>query len=202
MHYRERHIAGKRALFLENHDSFSWNVVDRLPLPRTAVQVVSSGPSLGPTRLRRYVEDADVVVIGPGPTDPLRAGIVTAVLIAAELGKPTLGICLGHQAIGLAFGARIARTTPMHGKQSEIEFVPSRLFPGITGRLIGMRYHSLVLEAVAPPLRVIARTADGLVMAAEHQHLPMAGLQFHPDSYGTPRGERIIGAFFTAVAGA
>jgi anthranilate synthase/aminodeoxychorismate synthase-like glutamine amidotransferase len=185
-----------RVLFLENNDSFSWNVVDSLPVGRGEVSVregreVARAPSA--------LDGADLVVVGPGPTDPVRAGIVSVVLAAARRRLPLLGICLGHQALGLAYGASLVRVTPVHGKPSKITFAPSRLLPGFLGRHTVMRYHSLALAGVVPPLSVIASADDGTPMAIEHRTLPMAGLQFHPDSFACPRGKRMIADFFEAV---
>jgi anthranilate synthase/aminodeoxychorismate synthase-like glutamine amidotransferase len=185
-----------RVLFVENHDSFSWNVVETLPVERSAV-LVRAGRDVAADP--RALGGVDVVVVGPGPTDPLRAGIVDVVRAAAAARLPLLGICLGHQALGLAFGARLTRITPTHGKTSTAVFLPSRLFPGIAGPHEVMRYHSLALADVAPPLRVVAATADGVPMAIEHDTLPLAGLQFHPDSYATPAGRAMVAAFFAAV---
>jgi anthranilate synthase len=185
-----------RVLFLENHDSFSWNVIDSLPCARGDV-VIRSGSEAA--RDPRALDGADVVIVGPGPTDPLRAGIVGLVRDAASRSLPFLGVCLGHQALGLAFGARLVRVPPVHGKVRLVTFQSARLFPGIRGSVAVMRYHSLALASVGPPLRVVARTVDGLPMALEHATLPMAGLQFHPDSYATPRGREVLAAFFQAV---
>jgi anthranilate synthase/aminodeoxychorismate synthase-like glutamine amidotransferase len=184
-----------RIVFAEGGDSFSWNVVGALPFPRRVVDVVP-GPALvaDPARL----EGADALVIGPGPTDPERAGLVRLVLEAARRRLPTLGICLGHQAIGAAFGAAVRRVPPVHGRTAVVRFVPSRLFPGFEGDLRAMRYHSLALDGVGAPLRTVA-TCDGLPMAIEHEALPIAGLQFHPDSYATERGPELLAAFFAAV---
>jgi anthranilate synthase/aminodeoxychorismate synthase-like glutamine amidotransferase len=187
-----------RVLFLENDDSFSWNVIETLPVDRADV-CIRSGREVA--RDPRLLDDSNLVIVGPGPTDPERAGIVGVVLAAARLRRPLLGICLGHQAIGLAYGATLVRVPPVHGKQSRILFSPSRCFPGIAGCWSAMRYHSLALANVEEPLRVIARTEDGIPMAIEHAVLPMAGLQFHPDSFGTPGGARIIAEFFAAVVG-
>jgi anthranilate synthase/aminodeoxychorismate synthase-like glutamine amidotransferase len=183
-----------RIVFLENEDSFSWNVIDRLPCARSAITVVA-GREAGEDALA----GADALVVGPGPTDPVRAGLVGIVRVAAQRRLPTLGICLGHQAIGLAFGARLVRTTPMHGKQSAVTFSGSRFFTAFDGPQQAMRYHSLALADVALPLRVTAQTDDGIPMAIEHATLPMAGLQFHPDSFATPRGGEMIAAFFGSV---
>jgi anthranilate synthase component 2 len=185
-----------RVLFLENEDSFSWNVIESLPVGREQVLVRSGREAACDPSI---LDDVDLVVVGPGPTDPDRAGIVDVVRTAARLRRPLLGICLGHQALGLAFGARLVRVQPVHGKTSTIAFAPSRLFPRSAGPHTVMRYHSLALADVAAPLRVIARTDDAIPMAIEHASLPMAGLQFHPDSFASPRGRELIADFFEAV---
>jgi anthranilate synthase/aminodeoxychorismate synthase-like glutamine amidotransferase len=182
-----------RVLFLENEDSFSWNVVDRLPFPRTDITVVSGREAAAHPE---WLGAADALVIGPGPTDPVRAGLVDVVRQAAERRVPTLGVCLGHQAIGLAFGARLVRTPPRHGKTSRVTFTGARLFGELAGPHTAMRYHSLALAEVVAPLVVVAVSDDGVVMAVEHQTLPMAGLQFHPDSFATPHGAEMIAGFF------
>jgi anthranilate synthase component II len=183
-------------LFIENNDSFSWNVVDRLPVDRMRVEVRKGADVV---RDPGFLERADVVVVGPGPTDPVRAGIVDVILAAARARKPLLGICLGHQALGVAYGARVVRVRPVHGRRSPIRFSRSRLFPSFVGEETVMRYHSLALEDIRDPLRVIAKTDEGIAMAIEHATLPMAGLQFHPDSFGTPRGQEMIEDFFLSV---
>ncbi len=185
-----------RLLFLENEDSFTWNVIDALPFERNDICIRSGREAASNPHA---LDGFDAVVIGPGPTDPIRAGIVDIVRTAAAARLPLLGICLGHQALGLAFGAKLIPTHPAHGKVSTIIFEPSRIFPGFSGPQTVMRYHSLSLGSVIAPLRVIAKTTDGIPMAIEHETLPMAGLQFHPDSYATPRGREMIAAFFKAV---
>jgi anthranilate synthase component 2 len=185
-----------RALFVENDDSFSWNVIDALPLRRELIDIV---PGADRQRARAALREASTLVIGPGPTDPVRAGLVDLVTLAAEWHVPTLGVCLGHQAIGLAFGATLLRLEPCHGKRATFRWGSSRLFPAFSGEITAMRYHSLGLKQLADPLRVIATTEDGIIMAMEHESLPIAGLQFHPDSFGTPRGRDLLACFFEAV---
>ena len=175
-----------RVLFLENEDSFSWNVIDRLPCGRDEVEIVPGREAAAcPERLA----GADVLVVGPGPTDPERAGLVGVVRAAAARRLPTLGICLGHQAIGLAFGARLVRTPPRHGKPSVATFSGARLFAAFAGPQTVMRYHSLALADVVRPLRVVATSEDGVVMAVEHEELPLAGSAIPPGLVRhTPRG--------------
>ena len=182
-----------RVLFVESQCSFTWNLIDALPVARNAVRVCTAHEAAG---LRAQ---HDVLVLGPGPTDPERAGLVQLARDSVLSGMPVLGVCLGHQALGLAFGADLVRDAPMHGKVRTAVFTASRLLPGFEGAFEVMRYHSLRLENMVSPWRAIARCGDGAIMAMEHQTLPALGLQFHPDSYATPHGERMISAFFQAV---
>lgn len=184
-----------RLVFVENHDSFSWNVIDRLPVSRAQVRIVDGREQ---ARVRSAMSDCDALVIGPGPMDPQRAGLVGLVREAAQAGTPLLGICLGHQAIGLAFGARLVRSEPAHGRRDTATFAGSRFFHAFRAEQV-MRYHSLSLVDVTEPLQVTATNPEGVVMAVEHATLPIAGLQFHPDSFATPRGAELISAFFEAI---
>lgn len=177
-----------RVLFIESHDSFSWNVIDSLPFSRTEIEVIHAPEALA------ALERAEVVVMGPGPTDPLRAGLVGLVREVARRKLPFLGVCLGHQALGLAFGATLNRSSPAHGKRAVANFSADTRF--LPGDFEVMRYHSLSLTQVKAPLKVVATLDDGAVMAVEHESLPMAGVQFHPDSFGTPRGRELLAHWF------
>jgi anthranilate synthase component II len=172
-------------LLVENNDSFSFNVralFDNVKLP---VRMVSGAVA------HQHLEEADVVVVGPGPTDPIRANLVGLVQETAR--------CLGHQALGLAFGARLIRATPHHGKTDTITFQGSRFFSAFATPQTVMRYHSLTLSEITAPLTTTATTLGGTVMAVEHDTLPMAGLQFHPDSYATENGQAMVDAFLKQV---
>jgi anthranilate synthase/aminodeoxychorismate synthase-like glutamine amidotransferase len=185
-----------RVLFVENRDSFSWNVADRLPCRREEIVWASTSEAVQGDGWR----SADVVVVGPGPMDPERTGLVPFVQKAIAAGRPLLGICLGHQAIGLACGARLVRGAPVHGRRDVATFSANRWLSGVEGDHEVMRYHSLSLEAVPAPLEVVARTPGGVVMAVAHETRPVVGLQFHPDSFATPHGEAMLAAFFRSVA--
>jgi len=172
-----------RIVFAEGGDSFSWNVVGALPFPRRDVEIVPA-PSLvaDPSRL----DGADALVVGPGPTDPERAGLVRLVREAAWRRLPTLGICLGHQAIGAAFGANVRRVPPVHGRTAVVRFVPSRLFPGFEGDLRAMRYHSLALDGVGAPLR----NTDGTAAYAINASAPI--YQISRDRLEADWGPRLV----------
>jgi len=193
-----------RVLFLENDDSYSWNVVDLLRRCGALVRIESGHEH---ARIRAALPEAQAVVIGPGPLDPERAKLLEPVRAIIDSKKPLLGICLGHQAIGAAFGARLIRTEPAHGVRAIIRFEHSRFFSSLEDAASGegsgetevMRYHSLSLDSIASPLRCTARTRDGIAMAIEHESLPIAGLQFHPDSFATPRGLEMVASFLRAV---
>jgi anthranilate synthase/aminodeoxychorismate synthase-like glutamine amidotransferase len=143
----------------------------------------------------------DAIVLGPGPGEPADAGITIPVIKRFGASVPILGVCLGHQAIGEAYGGDVIRAPRgvMHGKTSRVQHDGTGLFAGIDSPAEVMRYHSLSLSAVKAPLRVTGTLDDGTVMAVEHETLPVLGLQFHPDSYATPGGRGFIDAFFRSL---
>ena len=147
-------------------------------------------------------EKPKAIVISPGPGTPARAGRCIE-LIRANESIPMLGVCLGHQAIGEAFGARIVRgALPVHGKVSEIRHNGERLFADCPQPMHTARYHSLIVdrESLAAELEVDAQTDDGAIMAISHRTRPIFGIQFHPESYGTEGGDRLIVNFLNVVA--
>lgn len=183
-------------LLIDNYDSFSYNLYQLVGELDPGIRVIRNDTltldeirALHPAR----------IILSPGPGRPEDAGITLEA--ARTLGKeiPTLGVCLGHQAICAAFGATVTYARQlMHGKQSEVEFDPAcLLFHGCEAPLLVARYHSLAADpATLPPeLNVTARTADGEVMAVQHTKYPIYGVQFHPESILTPQGRRILKNF-------
>jgi anthranilate synthase/aminodeoxychorismate synthase-like glutamine amidotransferase len=139
-------------------------------------------------------EEPAAIVISPGPGTPARAGRIVE-LIRANQEIPLLGVCLGHQAIGEAFGARIIQgVIPVHGKVSRVRHLGERLFAGCPSPMQAARYHSLIIDRATLPreLMVDAETDHGVVMAVSYRHRPIYGIQFHPESFGTTGGDQII----------
>jgi anthranilate synthase component 2 len=181
---------------LDNYDSFTYNLVQYLGELGADVEVrrndVADVDSL-------LAGDPDGVVVSPGPGEPGAAGVsVPLVHECARRAKPLLGVCLGHQAIGLAFGGRIVRARSiMHGKVSAIEHSGAGVFAGIASPFEATRYHSLVIDPTRCPevLEVTAHTADGEIMGVRHREAPLEGVQFHPESILTPVGKQLLGNF-------
>lgn len=182
-------------LLIDNYDSFTYNLVHRLGELGAAMDVrrndalsVAQALALAP----------EGIILSPGPCDPDRAGICLA-LIAAAAGKfPILGVCLGHQAIGQAFGAKVVRApVPMHGKVSRIKHDGTGLFRGLANPFSATRYHSLTVARDGLPnsLVVTAETEDGIVMGLRHRTLPIYGVQFHPESIETVEGHKLLDNF-------
>ncbi len=182
-------------LVIDNYDSFVHNIVR---------YVRELGADCNVVRNDEVSVESIVVmtpshlIISPGPCTPDDAGICVEVVRRLEGACPVLGICLGHQCIAQAYGARVVRAAvPMHGKASDIHHDGSGLFAGLPSPFRGTRYHSLVVEdgSVPPELRVIARAGDGEIMAVRHARLPVHGLQFHPESVLTEHGYRLLHQF-------
>lgn len=181
-----------KLLFVDNFDSFTYNVVHLLAAQAYAVEVVlNDDPRMGAALLDGY----GGLVVGPGPGNPGQTPSVVALIrAAAERGVPVLGVCFGLQAIGEAFGAKVVHApVPMHGKTSRITHSGGELFAGVPPVFTATRYHSLCLdEATLPPvLRVEARSEDGVVQAIAHRTLPVTGVQFHPESVLSEHGDAI-----------
>ncbi len=183
-------MRGKTILFIDNQDSFVWNLVDYVSQFHPETEVVAN--RIEPTRVKEIDPRGIVISPGPGhPANPRDIGSCIEIMRRFE-GTPILGVCLGHQAIHLAYGGTINRTTPVHGKASEIFHDGLGIFRGLKNPLEGGRYHSLAVERLAPPLGISALTAEGVVMGVRHRTLPLEGVQFHPESVLTPQGKRLI----------
>jgi anthranilate synthase/aminodeoxychorismate synthase-like glutamine amidotransferase len=185
-----------KLLVIDNYDSFTYNLVQYLGELGAELLVVRNDAEPLEAMLARR---PDGVVISPGPGRPADAGVtVPAVRAFGERGTPLLGVCLGHQGIGEAFGGRIVRArTLMHGKTSKIHHDARGVFAGLPDGFEATRYHSLVVEAASlpPVLEVSARTDDGEIMGLRHRELPIHGVQFHPESILTAEGKRLLGNF-------
>ncbi|MFC1618770.1 anthranilate synthase component II [Candidatus Neomarinimicrobiota bacterium] len=184
-------------LVLDNYDSFTYNLVQYIGVFRSDVQVMRND-AFSIDSLRKIKPEK--IIISPGPGRPENAGL--SVEVVKEFGSelPILGVCLGHQAIAVAYGARVVQAPEIrHGKTSAIVHENSRLLNGLPSPLEATRYHSLVVDeqSLPPDLVVTARTSSGLVMGIEHRTHPISGLQFHPESILTEHGPRIIENFIT-----
>ncbi|HLI61567.1 MAG TPA: aminodeoxychorismate/anthranilate synthase component II [Solirubrobacteraceae bacterium] len=184
-----------RILVLDNYDSFTYNLVQYLgehPL-RPELDVVRNDRASMEELLAR---DYDRVVISPGPCTPDDAGItLQAARRFPEAGVPTLGVCLGHQALVQAFGGRVVTHVPVHGKTTLIRHDGRTLFRGLPAELEVGRYHSLVARPELPDELELSASADGVVMAVRHRTLPAEGVQFHPESVLTPSGRELLSNF-------
>ena len=185
-------------LVIDNYDSFTWNLVHYLMELGTEVKVVRNDAL---TVADALASNAHGFLISPGPKTPDQAGIsLDLVAACADAGKPLLGVCLGHQAIGQHFGGRVVRGGLMHGKTSPVTHDGSGLFAGLPSPFTATRYHSLIVEGVPDTLIVNATADDGSVMGFRHKQLPIHGVQFHPESIATEHGHAML-ANFLALAG-
>jgi anthranilate synthase/aminodeoxychorismate synthase-like glutamine amidotransferase len=184
-----------RVLVLDNYDSFTYNLVQYLGELGTDVEVFrNDAVSVEQALKRRY----DRIVISPGPGVPSRAGITVPLVKALSGRVPILGVCLGHQAIGEAFGGHIIRAAAIfHGKTSEIHHDGRGLFRNLPNPFTATRYHSLVIDPERVPecLEVSARTEEGVIMGVRHREFPVEGVQFHPESILTREGMRLLANF-------
>ncbi len=184
-----------RVLLIDNYDSFVFNLARYLQELGVETDVCRND-SISVAEILDNAPDA--IVLSPGPCTPDEAGICVD-LIREVRGKiPILGVCLGHQSIGAALGGKVLRAPePVHGRCSQIEHDGTGLFVGCPNPLPVARYHSLIVDRESLPtsLRVTAQTADGVIMALEHDSWPLFGVQFHPESILTQRGHRILANF-------
>lgn len=185
-------------LAIDNYDSFTFTLVDYL-LSLGATVTVEKNDTIRPTEA--LAGPFDGFLISPGPGTPANAGISIALASACiEARRPLLGICLGHQAIGVAYGSTVERVAPIHGKVDTVRHDGTGLFAGLPSPLGATRYHSLAVPDPQPPLIANAWSTNGLPMAMRHADAPAHGIQFHPESIGSEHGHAMLGAFLALCA--
>ena len=187
-----------RVFVLDNYDSFTYNLVHLLAALGAEV-TVARNDEITVDEVRAL--DPDAMVISPGPSRPENAGI--SVELVRDLGPsvPILGICLGHQAIGVAYGASVVRVPPVHGKSRPVHHVGAAAFAHLPSPFTAARYHSLAIDRLTlpPELDVTAWSEDGLVMGVRHRSHPVEGFQFHPESILTEDGAALVSGFLTGI---
>jgi anthranilate synthase/aminodeoxychorismate synthase-like glutamine amidotransferase len=183
-------------LLLDNYDSFTFNLYQALSELGANV-AVHRNDRISVEEVARLLPQLDGIVISPGPCTPREAGISVSLVQRLAGAVPILGVCLGHQAIGAAFGGTIVRAPRlMHGKTSLISHDGAGLFAGLPNPLQATRYHSLIVERSSFPRELeITAEADGLIMGMRHRSLPVEGVQFHPESILTPAGNDLLANF-------
>jgi anthranilate synthase component 2 len=185
-------------VLIDNYDSFTFNLVHYLGGLGADVAVHRNDKiSVGDV----MAAEPEAIVLSPGPCTPNEAGICLDLIKQAAPTIPILGVCLGHQAIGQAFGGKVVRATPVHGKVSEIRHSGTGVFRGINGPLKATRYHSLVVERAGMPRELIVNAeSDNLVMGLMHESLPVHGVQFHPESIASEHGHLMLRNFLDIAA--
>jgi len=182
-------------LLIDNYDSFTYNLYHYLG-ELGARLVVKRNDAL--TAAEAVAMSPQGIILSPGPCTPNEAGICLK-LIEAVAGKvPLLGVCLGHQALGQAFGGKVVRApAPLHGKLSQVSHRGIGVFQDIPTPFTGTRYHSLIVDRATLPdcLEITAETSDGLIMGMQHRQYPLHGVQFHPESIASEHGHRLLGNF-------
>jgi len=182
-------------LVVDNYDSFTWNLVHYLAELGAETKVVRNDEL---TAAEAWALRPEAVLLSPGPCSPNEAGICLSVIDTAPLEMPIFGVCLGHQAMGQAFGGEVIRAQSlMHGKTSPIEHRGQGVFQGLPSPFTATRYHSLAVRRDALPdvLEVTAWTADGEIMGLAHKTRPIHGVQFHPESIATEHGHDLLANF-------
>jgi anthranilate synthase/aminodeoxychorismate synthase-like glutamine amidotransferase len=180
-------------LVIDNYDSFTYNLVQYLGELGAEVGVVRNDKATVEELVRL---NPDRLVVSPGPCTPKEAGIsVDAIRTFAEAGTPVLGVCLGHQAMVEAFGGRVVRGDPIHGKDAEVKHDGRSIYEGLSNPLVAGRYHSLIADPDLPEELELTSSYGDVVMGVRHRELPAEGVQFHPESVLTPQGKKLLANF-------
>jgi anthranilate synthase/aminodeoxychorismate synthase-like glutamine amidotransferase len=188
-----------RVLVLDNYDSFTWNLVQYLGELGCELTVVRNDEASAEELLALEPER---VVVSPGPCSPAEAGVsVSGIRSLAEARVPVLGVCLGHQALAAAFGGRVVRGEPVHGKAAAVEHDGRTIFRGLRSPFTAARYHSLVVAPALPDCLERSASSNGTVMAMRHRELPAEGVQFHPESVLTEDGRALLRNFLASEPG-
>ena len=182
-----------KVLVVDNYDSFTFNLVQYVGELGAAPDVVRNDAAAVDELLER---GPDRVIVSPGPCTPNEAGVSTeAIRRFAEAGTPVLGVCLGHQALAVAFGGRVVRGEPVHGKVAEVEHDGRTIFTGLASPFTAGRYHSLDVDPHLPFDLERSASSGPTVMGIRHRELPAEGVQFHPESVLTPHGKTMLATF-------
>jgi anthranilate synthase/aminodeoxychorismate synthase-like glutamine amidotransferase len=182
-----------RVLIVDNYDSFTYNLVQYLGELGASLDVVRNDAVSVDDLVSR---GADRAVVSPGPCTPDEAGVsLEAIPALASAGVPVLGVCLGHQALAQAFGGRVVRGEPVHGKTATVEHDGRTIFRGLESPLVAGRYHSLVVDPDVPASLEVSAWSGSTVMAVRHRSLPCEGVQFHPESVLTADGKAMLANF-------
>ena len=189
-----------RVLLIDNYDSFTYNLVQYLGELGAEVEVVRNDVA-GAAELVERARGGRAIV-SPGPCGPAEAGVsVAAIPALARAGVPVLGVCLGHQALAAAFGGRVVRGQPVHGKTAAVEHDGRTIFAGLESPLVAGRYHSLIVDPQLPACLERSAHSGSTVMAIRHRELPAEGVQFHPESVLTPAGKALLANFLSLSTG-
>ena len=182
-----------KILLIDNYDSFTFMLKDYIEQCEADTTVIRNDDKILDFD---YIDNFNAIVISPGPKTPNQSGNLMSIIQSCFESKPILGICLGHQAIGEFFGAKLAKASlPRHGKVDSVTHNNHFLFNGIDTKFKATRYHTLLIENVKTPLEIIAKSDTKEVMAIAHQSLPIFGIQFHPESCLTKCGLKLINNF-------
>ncbi len=188
-------------LLIDNYDSFTFNLLHFLGDVGAECEVWRNDAL---TVEQALAKQPEAIVLSPGPCTPNEAGICLDLIAASAGHVPLLGVCLGHQALGQAFGGAVVRgPAPMHGKVGRVEHGGTDIFAGLPSPFEATRYHSLIVERATLPevLEVTASTEDGIIMGLRHRTLPLFGVQFHPESIASQHGHDILANFLAIARG-